>query len=226
MKYQAIIFDMDGTIIESEHIWDQASHQLLIKRGITITKDLEKDLKKNLHGKALHQSCAILKEVGNLSESLEELIKEKSAYACKLYEQEVRFIDGFLSFFKKIVKQHQLKVGIATNADDQTIEVTNKKLGLVNLFGPHVYGISRVNFTSKPNPAIYLHTAEKLEVDPQDCIAIEDSPTGIDSAQGAGMFCIGINSRKNRKHIEHAEFVIDHYDEINIEQLLGKKGTY
>lgn len=222
MKYQAIIFDMDGTIIESEHIWDQASHQLLIKRGITITEDLKEELKKSLHGKALPQSCAILKHVGNLSEPLEELMREKSAYACKLYEQEIRFIDGFLNFFKKVVEQPQLKVGIATNADDQTIEVTNKKLGLENLFGPHVYGISQVDFASKPNPAIYLHTAQKLEVDPQDCVAIEDSPAGIDAAQSAGMFCVGINSRKNREHIEHAAFVIDHYDEIDLERLLKK----
>ncbi len=219
MKFKAIIFDMDGTIIDTEHIWNRATRELIRNRGVVITPELDQELKERLNGMALGQSCSIIKEITKTSESVEQLVKEKSNLACSLYKDGVRFIEGFELFFNKI-KQYPLAVGLATNADDATLSLTKQTLKLERFFGPHLYNISYVNNVGKPNPAIYLHTARQLEVDPQECIAFEDSAHGISAAQAAGMFCVGINSSKNPTQIARAHLKIEGYHEIDLEKLL------
>lgn len=219
MKYKAIIFDMDGTIIDTEHIWKQARTDLITSRGVTLTPELEYELEIRTHGIALNQSCAIIKELALLSDEVHALVAEKSKRACDLYVTHVRFINGFLDFHKKVIDL-ELKIGLATNADDQTVQVTNERLNLRALFGRHMYNITSVNFVGKPDPAIYLHTAKQLGLDPQDCIAIEDSAGGIKAARAAGMFCIGINTSKRPELLKEAHMIIDGYHEIDLITLL------
>lgn len=219
MIYKAIIFDLDGTIIDTETIWDQASRKLISKRGITLEKSVEEELFKQIHGLALHKSCLLIKNAANLSESLEELIREKSELAHELYKSNVRFIQGFQQFHKQVVT-HNLKSGIATNASAETAELTDKILNLRQFFGEHIYNVSHVNFANKPDPALYLHAAQKLCVDPINCIAIEDSSHGITAAKSAGMYCIGINTAHNRQALQKADIIVDHYNEINLHNLL------
>lgn len=220
MKYKAIIFDMDGTIIDTDHIWRQARHDMFQARGIPLSPELDAELERLCHGIALKQSCKTIKELGNIPDSVEHLIQEKSKRACDLYAISVRFIDGFLEFYDQTV-QHNLKVSIATNADDQTVLVTDQRLNLRKLFGKHIYNISHVNFVGKPDPAIYRHAAEQLGVSPQDCIAIEDSAGGIKAATGAGMFCIGINTAKKPDLLKESHMIIQGYRDINLAQLLA-----
>lgn len=97
----------------------------------------------------------------------------------------------------------------------------NKALNLENLFGKHMYTISHVANQPKPNPAIYLYAADQLGHQPHECIAIEDSPTGIQSAKDAGMYCIGINSSRRPELLRAAHAIINHYDEIDLDTLLA-----
>lgn len=220
MKYKAIIFDMDGTIIDTEDIWRQARHDLIEARGVTISDELAKELEHKTHGIALRQSCSYIKELANLTDDIDLLIQENSKRACDLYETKVRFINGFLDFHAK-AQAHNLKIGLATNADDQTVHVTNKRLNLRKLFGEHIYNITHVNFVGKPHPAIYLHTARQLGLKPHECLVIEDSAGGIKAAKAAGMFCIGINSARKPELLAESDMIIDHYDQIDLGKLLG-----
>ena len=85
MKYKAIIFDMDGTIVDTEHIWNSSTQKLISNRGIHLTSEMVTELQARLNGMALPQSCKIIKEMANLSESVEELMHEKTRLACDLY---------------------------------------------------------------------------------------------------------------------------------------------
>lgn len=211
---KAIIFDMDGTIVDTNTIWDLATQKLLIAKGVNYTPQLHATVRELLAGGAggLRHGCGLLKQMFDLSDTVEQLAFEKKAYAHALYDQGLRFIDGFHDFHAQVA---HLPRAIATNAEDHTLELTNNVLKLDSFFGAHIYGISRVNHVGKPRPDIYLHAAAQLGVDPRDCVAIEDSATGIKAAQAAGMHCIGINTHGNRAHIAGADSVVEGYGEID-----------
>lgn len=219
MPYKAIIFDMDGTIIDTTHIWRQATKTLITNHGIDFDHELHQDLHAKIHGLAMKESCSIIKNHFNLHASVEDLMKEKSQLAAALYQTNICFIDGFQAFHKQVLHA-QLKTGIATNADDVTLKITKETLNLEQFFGEHIYSISQVNYICKPDPAIYLLAAKRLGVNPQECIAIEDSAHGIAAAKKAGIFCIGINTGKNRVNIEASDLIIDTYEELNLATLL------
>ena len=222
MKYKAIIFDMDGTIINTEKIWEEATRRLIEKRGIVYCDKLKAELSSRLAGLATHKSCGIIKDLVNLDDTLESLIEEKMNMANALYEQGIEFIEGFSDFHGKLATL-PLKSAIATNAVDCTIHLTDRALDLRKFFGEHVYGISCVDGICKPDPAIYLYAADKLGVHPYECIAIEDSAHGIAAARSAGMYCIGIKTSQDKMQTRDAHHTIEGYHEIDIHEILKKK---
>ena len=222
MKYKAVIFDMDGTVVDTGTIWDQATRTVIQNRGVTISPELNIELKNKLNGLALPQSCLVIKELTNCPKSIEEIMQEKTAIALSLYQQGVNLIHGFTDLHAKI-KELNLKIGLATNANDATLAETKRALKLEQFFGIHLYGISHVNMIGKPNPAIYLYAAEQLEVAAHECIAIEDSAHGIKAAKAAGMLCIGITTSKNPLQTQEADLIIDNYHELDIHKLIFAK---
>jgi HAD superfamily hydrolase (TIGR01509 family) len=220
-RFKAIIFDMDGTIIETEHIWKHATAQLITSRGITMTPDLEQELAIRLAGLSSRECCLIIKELTGIADPVENLVVEKGAIANALYAHDIRLIHGFETFHQSL-DSYNLKTGLATNASPQTVAVAEKTLNLSRFFGEHMYNIAHVNFNGKPSPDIYLHAAKQLDVDPQFCIAIEDSAHGIEAAQKAGMFCIGINSGNKPQLLKKADVIIDGYHQIDLPFIMDK----
>ena len=222
MKYKAIIFDMDGTIIDSSDIWDKATHEFIANKGITLRPEEHAELRKELHGLQMDKSCKLIKDTIGLHEELHHLIDEQTKIASRLFEKEVKFIDGFLDFYSKVTQQN-IKRALATNADDHTLHISKKTLGLENLFGKHIYNVTHVGNKGKPDPALFLYAAKQLEVDPEYCIVFEDSTHGVKAAKSAGMFCIGVNFENNADHVKESDHVIDGYHKVDLSDLLLRK---
>lgn len=219
-QYTTIIFDMDGTIIETEHIWAQTSRALIRSRGGIITPSIDQQLKIRLPGLSARECCTIIKELTDIPGSIEELVQQKMVLANLRYQEGITFIDGFEQFHHQ-ARRLQLKTGLATNATTNTVTITDKKLNLRQFFGDHIYTIDDVHFKGKPNPDIYLLAAENLLEDPRNCIAIEDSAHGIAAAKAAGMFCIGINTAQKAENLKQADLIVDTYEAINLQSIIA-----
>ncbi|MGC2310681.1 MAG: HAD family phosphatase [Candidatus Babeliaceae bacterium] len=219
MKYKAIIFDMDGTTVNTEKLWETTTHLFIESKGIIYTEALKSFFQPRLQGLSLAKSCQLIKEHLNLTEEIDDLVKEKSAIAHNLYKSGITFIEGFEAFHAK-TQEHKLKTGLATNAHDAQILLTDQALNLRRFFKEHMYGISQVAYKGKPDPAIYLHAAQQLDCKPEECIAIEDSAHGIAAAVGAGMLCIGINTARRKEQVQAAHVIVDGYHEIDLKKLI------
>lgn len=212
----AVIFDMDGTIVQTENIWRSASHALLSKSKIALAPEDLKEFYDRSHGLAMRETCTLIKEYGKLEESVDDLVSQKKVIARTLYAQGISFINGFPEFHHHI-SRFNLKSGVATNADEHTLHTTNQVMNLSQFFGEHLYSIAVVNNRCKPHPDIYLYAAEKLGTPPAHCVAIEDSAHGITAAKAAGMFCIGINTSGDLNQLQDADMIVDTYDAIDLD---------
>lgn len=137
----------------------------------------------------------------------------------------IRLIEGFREFHY-MISSKKLISGVAINCANSFVKNADKEVGLSDFFGKHLYSIDHVNYRSKPDPAIYRFVAERLEVDPAHCIAIEDSGPGVAAAKNAGMCCIGINTARNRKNLEQADYIVDTYKQIDLELFSKQRVEY
>lgn len=212
---RAVIFDLDGTIVTTEAAWDAAAHDLLRKMGISqeTIQAHQKQLEEEYLGAQPEEWASGIQKIYNLAVEPKKLFQDIQDSVFARYDQDVTFIQGFERFIKRLEEQ-RIKRAIATNSDDKSLNKICDVMRLRDYFGDHIYGVSRVSH-GKPNPAIYLHAAESLQVQPAHCIAIEDSAIGIAAAKGAGMYCIGMNSAGQPEQLESADSVVQHYDEID-----------
>ncbi len=209
---------MDGTITNSEGLWDKATDLFLKSHQVHLSDEEKAKFYSQFQGISLIDSTTQIKSVFRLNGSVEELSLEFAGFAHALMARDVQFIESFLPFYDTL-DSHNLKYGIATNADKLTLSAQKKALSLDSLFGEHIYNIDDVAY-GKPKPDIYLHAASKLNISPYACIAIEDSACGIKAAKAANMFCIGINSHGNLSQLKEADMIINSYREVDLAKLL------
>ncbi len=220
-RFHAIVFDMDGTIIDTDHIWKTANGPILDSHAPHLTQEEKNAIIATFSDLTIYEIWKLIGENCSIALSPEEIINENIHHLHTLYEKNgISFIQHFDTFHKKALSC-DLKTAIASNSQQHTIDVIVKKVPLDNYFGQHIYNADHVNKVYKPQPDIYLHAAKMLNVAPCHCIAIEDSASGIKAAKAAGMYCIGINTGKNRNALAQADEIVDCYQHINLEKLLN-----
>jgi len=213
-KDRAVIFDLDGTIIDTERAWDDAAKTLLGKRGIPYERERTKNF---MMGRSLREGAAILKETYGLTESIDELTEERRALAKDFFVQEVSYVAGALKFIQETKKKYL--VAIATSMTREFFAFVDANLHLSELFDGHIYSVEDIGNISKPNPDIFLFAARKLDIAPEFCVVIEDAPYGIQAAKSAGMKSVGITTSTTRDKLSLADHVVDSFSEIQLEKL-------
>lgn len=186
MKFKAVIFDMDGVLIDSEYYWIQAEMSFLGKYSVKLTKELNAEMT----GKSLVESVTILKNRFNLEPSVEVLLEDKKVFSDAIYEYQAQKMPGVDELLKKVKTTGGLKA-IASGSSSERIKKIVERCGW-GLSFDCIVSTDHVNFVGKPDPAIYLYTAKQLNIDPKDCVVIEDSVNGVRSAKAAGMQCVAV----------------------------------
>jgi len=211
-KIKAIIFDMDGTIVKTEHIWHAATQRVLEERGFTnFSADQEKFLE-SLSGIGLIKAAEAIKKEFKLLDSIATLTGQTKQIAHSLLNDGLEFIDGFESFHKKL-QESFIPTSVASNADHSSLVLFNEKMKLHKFFGKNIFSIEIVGNIPKPSPDIFLHAAKQLKVDPRECVVFEDSLFGFQAAQAAGMRCIAIKNKINHKNLGLVDHAISSYHE-------------
>jgi HAD superfamily hydrolase (TIGR01509 family) len=209
---EAILFDCDGVVLDSETVWDQCETEFLRRRGIAFDIALTKPL---ITGLGQIPSVLLLQEQYGVAGDPETLAAERLEIIRGLFEREVRFTEGFEKFFEEKVRG-RYKTCIATSMPAELFAVADRKLGLAELFEGRVYFPSHVGGRAKPAPDIFLYAAAQLATPPERCLVIEDSPRGLEAARRAGMASIGLATTHERELLTGADRVVGSFAEIDL----------
>ena len=212
MNWKAIIFDMDGVVIDSERLYDLADAEFFRRRNTIFEKDRIVPL---VAGKSLTDSTTMMKDMYGFAGDISVLVNERRQLVQQVYGEKLGFIEGFSEFHQRIIGRG-IVTCIATSSDDTLITIADKKLGLSEIFGvTNIFKISDVGDKSKPDPAIFLYAADRLGFRPVECIVIEDSPHGVAAAKNANMYCIALTTTRPRTELDGADIILDSYQDIN-----------
>lgn len=204
----ALLFDLDGVVIDSEPLWDLSQIEFLGRRGITY----EKGMKHLITGKSVVEGVRVMQSLYGFAGDAAALAAERRAIVRELFETRITFMPGFEEFYQR--ERVDRATCIATALDRELLHVVDRRLGLGDLFGANLFTIADVGMRSKPDPEIFLHSARALNTPPDRCLVFEDAPYGIEAARRAGMRCIALTTTYPREQLLDADEVVDGFGEI------------
>lgn len=202
--FKGAIFDMDGTILESMGVWQEITTRFLTNRSLPIIEeDMEayKDM-------TLDESMRYIKNKYNLKESPEELNREFNGLVANAYIYEIDAKPGVVEYIKKLKKQG-VRIAIATSGYRELCEAAMKRLRMSDLID--AYALSSEVGVNKSNPDVYLLAAERIGVNPKECMVFEDIVLGIEGAKKAGMQTTAVYDEYNAQDTENLKNISDYY---------------
>lgn len=208
---EAVIFDLDGTLIDSMWMWKQIDIDYLACHGHALPADLQDCIE----GMSFSETAVYFKERFALSDPLEVIKDDWNRMAYDIYVNEVPLKPGVLDFLKYLKKQG-IRTGIATSNSKELLLAVLESLEITAYFD-ELHTSCEVT-KGKPAPDIYLLVAEKLGVKPERCLVFEDIMQGILAGKSAGMKVCAVKDeysiKQEKEKAETSDWFIDGFEDI------------
>lgn len=216
LSMEALIFDMDGVIIDSEYHWNHDEEAFLVQ---IVPGWTEEDLQRII-GMNIVDTYRLLSTEYNLRMQQEVFLEEVNRIATRIYQEKTNLMPGFLDLLQKLIKRG-VPIGLASSSMRSWIDIVLDRFELRHLFNSTV-SAQEIEGNGKPAPDIYLHSAKELGVKPANCFVIEDSKNGTLSGKGAGMTVLGFRNGFNEKQdLSEADHIIEGFRDPKISTLLN-----
>lgn len=195
MKYNCIIFDCDGVLVDSEAISAKVFREMILELGTEI--DFETVLEQ-ITGTSMKENLLFISEIinGDLPASFENEFRKRSY---EDFKTDIKPIKGIPELLKKI----KVPVGVASSGPVEKIRLNLTTTNLIQFFGENIFSSYEIG-SWKPDPEIYLHAAKKMGFKPEECAVIEDSLPGIQAAKAGGFDVFGFTADKNKTVFEES----------------------
>lgn len=215
MPLKAVLFDMDGVIVDTEPLHRKAYFKTFEDLNINVSEEFYS----SFTGLSTKKVCEILKATFDLPISAEEISSIKRKYFKHFFDYDTDFdlLPGVLNLIKNY-HENSIKLILASSASENTINWVFEKFNLNPYFSGKISGDSLKE--SKPNPEIFEIAAKLSGEKKENCIIIEDSTNGILAAYLANIFCVAYKSEhSNNQDYGKANLVISDFKEIETEKI-------
>jgi len=205
--YQAVIFDMDGVIVDSEPRHERAFHEVVEEIGLAGKHSLRFADYVGRTDRVLWEDFV---RTNRPSQSLDALLAMKRQKVLEILRKEVPLFDGLPELVETLA--HRVPLALASGSERPIVEAVLDLGNLRRFFQVVVSGSEVVN--GKPEPEIFLTAARRLKTEPIDCVVIEDSQPGVSAGLAAGMRVIAITNTHPASELNGATLVVDDYDQL------------
>ena len=210
-RFHAVLFDMDGLLLDSEPLWASAEGELLELHGDRLTPED----REATHGRALADSARAYAErlpettADQLQAELLELMRERYLAGAPLHRGAAELVRALVG---------KVRLGVATSTTTPLVEVALTGVGLLDAF--EIVSSGADLGRGKPDPTVFLEGCRRLDTEPAHAVAFEDSPVGVMAAHAAGMFVVGVPDRAGvepRLLAAGADLIIDSLADVVVE---------
>ncbi len=201
---KAVIFDLDGTLVDSMWMWKAIDIEYLGRYGYECPDELQKEIE----GMSFTETACYFKEKFNLPVPIEKIKDDWNAMAADKYQHEVPMKEGMLELLIDL-KQRGIKTGIATSNSRELVDTVIESLDIGEYFD-EIHTSCEVA-KGKPAPDIYLLVAQCLGVEPKDCLVFEDIPLGIMAGKNAGMKVCAVYDDFSKSLTEEKKRLADYW---------------
>lgn len=209
---KAVIFDLDGTLVDSMWMWKQIDIEYLSRYGI----ELPDDLQSCIEGMSFSETAEYFKSRFQLEDSLDKIKADWNQMAWDKYANHVPLKAGVADFLE-MLRENEIKMGIATSNSRELVDLVTKKNQIHSYF-QSIRTSCEVN-KGKPSPDIYLLVADDLGVDPKECLVFEDVVQGIMAGKNADMRVCAVKDSYSEYQDEEKREISDYYINSYVELL-------
>ena len=209
LNVQAVIFDMDGVLIDSEPLYMEQEQRSYARYGVTLDPT---ELSKFV-GTTQRYMWRVIKQDYALTESLEVLMAQHHAQLLSRLAKEPLLAMPGVSALLTLLNNAGIPCAVASSSPRELVDIILRKTQLLTFFKTVVCGDDVTH--SKPDPDIFLLAAKRLGIAPEQCLVIEDSHHGVTAAKAAAMRCVGYqNANSGQQNLSAADIRVEHHDQI------------